>query len=109
VPLCWDAELQTTGTLFSSDLLTHVGDPPALTHGDIMGPAMAAEKQFGFSGSTIRSLAKLRPRTLALVRAQHRPQVRAKLTIVRRRARARCRSGPPHFERPHCGLTAGEL
>jgi flavorubredoxin len=76
VPHCWDAGLlyeETTGTLFSSDLFTHVGDPAALTGGDIVGPAVAAEKQFGFTGvtpatgATIRRLAKLLPRTLAVM------------------------------------------
>ena len=72
VPHCWDAGLlyeETTATLFTSDLFTHVGDPPALT----MAPAVAAEKQFGFTavtpatGATIRRLAKLQPRTLAVM------------------------------------------
>ena len=76
VPHCWDAGLlyeETTGTLFTSDLFTHVGDPPALTQGDLIGPAMAAEKQFGFTavtpatGATIRRLAELQPRTLAVM------------------------------------------
>jgi len=76
VPHCWDAGLlyeETTGTLFCSDLLTHVGDPPALTEGDVVGPAVAAERQFGFTGvtpatgDTIRRLAGLRPRTLAVM------------------------------------------
>lgn len=76
VPHCWDAGLlyeETTGTLFSSDLFTHVGDPAALTEGDIMGPAIEAEKQFGYTaltpatGATIRRLAKLEPRTLAVM------------------------------------------
>jgi len=76
VPHCWDAGLlyeETTGTLFTSDLFTHVGNPPALTHGDILGPAAAAEKRFGYTaltpstGATIRRLAKLEPRTLAVM------------------------------------------
>jgi flavorubredoxin len=76
VPHCWDAGLlyeETTGTLFTSDLFTHVGDPPALTGGDLLGPAMAAEKHFGYTaltpatGATIRRLATLRPRTLAVM------------------------------------------
>ena len=76
VPHCWDAGLlyeETTGTLFTSDLFTHVGDPPAVTDGDIMGPAVAAEKQFGYTGvtpatgATIRRLAGLAPRTLAVM------------------------------------------
>lgn len=76
VPHCWDAGLlheETTGTLFCSDLFTHVGDPPALTGGDILEPAMAAERQFGYTaltpatGDTIRRLATLAPRTLAVM------------------------------------------
>jgi len=76
VPHCWDAGLlyeETTGTLFTSDLFTHVGDPPALTDGDILGPVVAAEKRFGYTaltpstGATIRRLAKLEPRTLAVM------------------------------------------
>ena len=76
VPHCWDAGLlyeETTGTLFTSDLFTHAGDPAALTDGDITGPAMEAEKQFGYTaltpaaGATIRRLARLEPRTLAVM------------------------------------------
>jgi flavorubredoxin len=76
VPHCWDAGLlyeETTGTLFCSDLLTHGGDPSPLTTADIVGPAVAAEKQFGYTaltpatGATIRRLAKLEPRTLAVM------------------------------------------
>jgi flavorubredoxin len=76
VPHCWDAGLlyeETTATLFTSDLFTHAGDPAALTPGDIVAPAMAAEKQFGFTavtartGAAIRRLAALRPRTLAVM------------------------------------------
>ena len=56
-----------------SDLFTHPGDPPALTDGDIVDPAITAERQFGFTGvtpataPTIRRLAALRPRTLAVM------------------------------------------
>src|SRR5262249_45070903 len=76
VPHCWDAGLlyeETTGTLFTSDLFTHVGDPPALSTGDIVSPAIAAEGNFGFTavtpttGATIRRLASLGPRTLAVM------------------------------------------
>ena len=76
VPHCWDAGLifeETTGTLFTSDLFTHAGNPPALTDGDILGPAVAAEKRFGYTaltpstGATIRWLAALEPRTLAVM------------------------------------------
>jgi flavorubredoxin len=76
VPHCWDAGLlyeETTGTLFTSDLFTHAGDPVAVTDGDIVGPAIEAEKQVGYTaltpatGATIRRLAKLAPRTLAVM------------------------------------------
>jgi flavorubredoxin len=76
VPHCWDAGLlyeETTGTLFTSDLFTHAGDPAPVTDGDITGPAMAAERSFGFTGvtsatsATIRRLAALEPRTLAVM------------------------------------------
>ena len=76
VPHCWDAGLmyeETTGTLFTSDLLTHGGDQAPLTEGDVLGPAMAAERQFGYTavspqtGATIRRLAQLAPRTLAIM------------------------------------------
>lgn len=76
VPHCWDAGLlyeEATGTLFTSDLFTHLGNPIALTDGDILGPAVAAEKRFGYTaltpstGATIRRLAKLEPRTLAVM------------------------------------------
>ena len=76
VPHCWDAGLlyeETTRTLFTSDLLTHAGDPVAVTDGDIVGPATAAEKSFGYTaltpatGATIRRLAALEPRTLGVM------------------------------------------
>jgi flavorubredoxin len=76
VPHCWDAGLlyeETTGTLFTSDLFTHAGDPAPLTRGDIIEPAMVAEKQFGYTGvtpgtaPTIRRLAALAPRTLGVM------------------------------------------
>jgi len=76
VPHCWDAGLlyeEATATLFTSDLFTHAGDPPALSRGDIVGPAISAENQFGFTavtpaaGATIRRLAALQPRTLAVM------------------------------------------
>ena len=72
VPHCWDAGLlyeETTGTLFTSDIFTHAGDPAPVTDGDIAGPAMVAEGRFGFTAvspatsATIRRLAGLEPRT----------------------------------------------
>src|SRR5262249_12123118 len=73
---CWDAGLmleETTATLFTSDLFTHPGDPPALSHTDIVEPAVAAESHFGFTpvgpaaGATLRRLAGFKPRTLAVM------------------------------------------
>lgn len=76
VPHGWDARVlfeETTGTLLCGDLFFHLGDGPALTSSDILGPAKAAEEAFRSSCYTpttapiIRKLADLRPRTLALM------------------------------------------
>ncbi|MGH7071314.1 MAG: MBL fold metallo-hydrolase, partial [Acetobacteraceae bacterium] len=75
-PHGWDAGVlyeETTGTLLCGDLFTELGNELAVTHGDILGPAIAAEDIFRYSslnpamGSTIRRLAALNPRTLALM------------------------------------------
>lgn len=75
-PHGWDAGVmfeESTGTLLCGDLFTQVGNGPALTSGDIVGPAIAAEDMFKYSalapgmGATIRSLAKTAPKTLALM------------------------------------------
>lgn len=75
-PHGWDAGVmyeESTGTLLCGDLFTQLGDGPALTDGDVVGPAIAAEDLFQYSclnpgmGATIRGLAKLAPRTLALM------------------------------------------
>jgi flavorubredoxin len=75
-PHGWDAGVmyeESTGTLLCGDLFTQLGNGPALTHADIVGPAIAAEDIFGYSalspnmGATIRGLAELAPRTLALM------------------------------------------
>jgi len=64
---------ESTGTLLCGDLFTQLGDGPALTHGDVVGPATAAEDIFKYSalnpgmGATIRALSKLAPKTLALM------------------------------------------
>jgi flavorubredoxin len=64
---------ESTGTLLCGDLFTQLGNGPALTDSDVVGPAAAAEDLFRYSalnpgmGTTIRSLAKLSPRTLALM------------------------------------------
>jgi flavorubredoxin len=75
-PHGWDAGVmyeESTGTLLCGDLFTQLGDGPALTGGDVVGPAIAAEDLFRYSalapgmGTAIRGLAKLAPRTLALM------------------------------------------
>jgi flavorubredoxin len=75
-PHGWDAGVmyeESTATLLCGDLFTQLGNGPALTEGDIVAPAIAAEDLFRYSslcpgmGATIRSLAKLNPRTLALM------------------------------------------
>ena len=72
----WEARLlfeETTNTLFCGDLFTQLGDPPAISTEDIVGPASQAEDIFGYStlspktGPTIRSLADLAPTTLAVM------------------------------------------
>jgi flavorubredoxin len=75
-PHGWDAGVvyeESTGTLMCGDLFTQLGNGPALTESDIVGPAIAAEDLFQYSalnpnmGKTIRGLATLAPRTLALM------------------------------------------
>jgi flavorubredoxin len=76
VPHCWEAGViyeETTGTLMCGDLLGHLGQGPAVTSSDIVGPAMQAEDMFHATSvgvataPTIRKLADLKPRTLALM------------------------------------------
>ncbi len=76
VPHGWEAGVmyeEVTGTLLCGDLFTHVGDVPALVSTDIVGPAAQAETMFLASAltpstaPTIRSLAALQPKTLALM------------------------------------------
>ncbi|WKZ56102.1 MAG: MBL fold metallo-hydrolase [Bdellovibrionota bacterium] len=75
-PHGWDAGVlfeESTRTLLCGDLFTQLGDGPALTTGDIVGPAIEAEDLFKYSslspnmGSTLRKLAELSPSTLALM------------------------------------------
>lgn len=75
-PHGWDAGVvfeESTGTLLCGDLFTQLGNGPALTDGDVVGPAIVAEDLFRYSalnpamGTTIRALAKVSPRTLALM------------------------------------------
>ncbi len=76
VPHGWDAHVlyeETTGTLFCGDLLTQVGDGPALATTDLLGAAAQAEDVFGATcltpntAPTIRRLADLAPTTLAVM------------------------------------------
>ena len=76
VPHAWEARVlfeETTQTLLCGDLFTHLGNGPALTESDILGPSEQAEDLFAYSSlspttpKTIDRLAALAPRTLALM------------------------------------------
>ena len=76
VPHGWEAGVlyeEASGTLLCGDLFTQLGDAGPLTEDDVVGPAIAAEDLFHASsltpttGATIRRLAGLSPRTLALM------------------------------------------
>lgn len=77
VPHGWEAQVmfdETTSTLLCGDLFSQTGEPPALVHDvDLVTPAMEGEALFQSSSitantaPTIRSLADLAPRTLALM------------------------------------------
>jgi flavorubredoxin len=75
-PHGWDAGVlfeESTRTLMCGDLFTQLGNDKALTDGDVVGPAIAAEDIFKYSslspgmGTTIRGLSALAPCTLALM------------------------------------------
>jgi len=76
VPHAWEARVlfeETTQTLLCGDLFTHLGDGPALTETDILGPSEQAEDLFAYSSlspttpKTVDRLAALAPRTLAMM------------------------------------------
>ena len=76
VPHGWEAGVlfeETTGTLLCGDLFSSVGNGPALTTDDVVGPALAAEEMFHatalapHTGATLRGLADLAPTTLAIM------------------------------------------
>jgi flavorubredoxin len=76
VPHGWEAQVlweETTGTLLCGDLLTQTGSGPALTEDDVLEAALEAEGMFHatalapHTGSVLRSLADLEPRTLAIM------------------------------------------
>ena len=72
----WEARVlfeETTSTLLCGDLFTRLGDGPAITGDDIVGPAMEAEALFRYSSlapdtaEAMRKLGDLVPATLALM------------------------------------------
>jgi flavorubredoxin len=76
VPHGWEAQVlyeETTGTLFCGDLFAHVGNGPALVDTDIVRLAEEGENMFHSTSigpataPTIRRLADLHPRRLALM------------------------------------------
>jgi flavorubredoxin len=76
VPHGWDAGLmyeEQNGVLLCSDLLGQVGDRPALSDGDIVGPALEGEDMFRSMSvtpdtiATLQRLAGLKPKTLAIM------------------------------------------
>ena len=76
VPHAWESGLiyeETTGTLFCGDLFTQVGDGPAVTQESIVENAARTEDMFKATSltpataETIRRLAGLAPRTLAVM------------------------------------------
>jgi flavorubredoxin len=76
LPHGWEARVlyeETTGTLLCGDLFTHIGNGPAVTTDDVVGPALEAEAMFQqtslapATGTMLRSLADLEPSTLALM------------------------------------------
>lgn len=76
VPHGWESALwfdETTTTLFAGDVLTQVGDGPAVVGDDIVGAALTAEEIFhSTSGGpdlmpTLERLAQLEPTTLAVM------------------------------------------
>jgi flavorubredoxin len=76
VPHGWDAHVfyeETTGTLLCGDLLSQVGDGPAVTSDAIVEAAVQTEDMFQptcftpNTAPTIRKLAELQPTTLAIM------------------------------------------
>jgi flavorubredoxin len=76
VPHGWEARVlyeETTGTLLCGDLFTHLGNGPATTADDIVGPAMEAETIFRATclapdtAAVMRRLGDLAPNVLGLM------------------------------------------
>ncbi|MFF0531839.1 MBL fold metallo-hydrolase [Nocardia amikacinitolerans] len=75
-PHNWEARVlyeQTTGVLFCGDLMTQLGNGPALTDADLVEPATVAEDVFHATSlgpavpTALHRLAQLRPTTLAIM------------------------------------------
>ncbi|MEU1981225.1 MBL fold metallo-hydrolase [Nocardia sp. NPDC019395] len=75
-PHNWEARVlyeESTGVLFCGDLMTQLGDGPALTDSDLVGPATVAEDAFHATSlgpavpATLLRLAALEPKTLAVM------------------------------------------
>lgn len=76
VPHNWESHMffeQETGTLFCGDLLTQLGDGPAITGDDLIDATVAAEEMFHQTSlgaavpATYRRLAGLAPQRLAIM------------------------------------------
>jgi flavorubredoxin len=76
VPHGWEAGAfyeETDGVLFCGDLLSHVGEGPALTSSDVLGPAIGAEQAFRAmtmapgTADILEALAGLEPTRLAIM------------------------------------------
>lgn len=76
VPHGWEAQVmyeEASGTLLCGDLFSQVGAPPAVTTDALVDPAVAAEAMFHATAltpqtaPTLRTLADLRPSTLAVM------------------------------------------
>ncbi|MFE7592649.1 MBL fold metallo-hydrolase [Kitasatospora sp. NPDC057512] len=76
VPHGWEARVlfeEQTRTLFCGDLFTHLGNGPAVTDADLVESALESEGLFRqtscltAAATALRSLAELRPRTLAVM------------------------------------------
>jgi flavorubredoxin len=76
VPHNWESHMlfeEQTGTLFCGDLVSQLGDGPAITDHDLVDAAVAAEETFGQTSlgpavpATFRRLAQLAPRRLAIM------------------------------------------
>ena len=64
-------DVAPTGTLLCGDLFSRVGNGPAITESDILEQSIQTESSFHYTslgpttGSTVRSLAALKPKVLA--------------------------------------------